>query len=155
MCAEACNGREAIDQALVFRPDLIVLDLSMPLMNGLDAAPRLKRLMPVVPIVMFTSFDVKVVLGLALAAGCRQWLARNHLADWLSPSVLCFLLLLEKPSIRSFLSTARQRRASLSACFSPGVPPCSGASFCRLLAIACLAGTDGNSVHATGRLLLC
>ena len=69
MCAEACNGREAIDQALVFRPDLIVLDLSMPLMNGLDAAPRLKRLMPVVPIVMFTSFDVKVVLGLALAAG--------------------------------------------------------------------------------------
>ena len=65
-CATIAGGRTAIAKQV---PDLIVLDLSMPLMNGLDAAPRLKRLMPVVPIVMFTSFDVKVVLGLALAAG--------------------------------------------------------------------------------------
>jgi two-component system response regulator DesR len=54
ICAEATNGQEAIDLALGHRPDLIILDLSMPLMNGLDAARELKRLMPRVPIILFT-----------------------------------------------------------------------------------------------------
>lgn len=69
VCAEASNGREAIDQARKLQPDLIVLDLSMPVMNGLDAAPVLKRLWPAIPIVMFTSFDGHGVSALALAAG--------------------------------------------------------------------------------------
>src|SRR5882672_4687058 len=43
---EAENGRDAIENAQQLRPDLIVLDLSMPVMNGLDAARVLKRLMP-------------------------------------------------------------------------------------------------------------
>jgi len=45
-CGEAENGRQAIEKAQPLRPDLIVLDLSMPVMNGLDAARTLKRLMP-------------------------------------------------------------------------------------------------------------
>ena len=49
VCGEAENGKEAIAEALELRPDLIVLDLSMPVMNGLDAARELKRLMPTVP----------------------------------------------------------------------------------------------------------
>ena len=48
-CGEAENGKEAIAKALELHPDLIVLDLSMPVMNGLDAARELKRLMPTVP----------------------------------------------------------------------------------------------------------
>ena len=56
VCGEAENGKEAIAKALELRPDLIVLDLSMPVMNGLDAARELKRLMPSVPIIMFTSY---------------------------------------------------------------------------------------------------
>jgi chemotaxis response regulator CheB len=46
VCGEAENGRAAIEKAQRLRPDLIVLDLSMPVMNGLDAAHVLKRLMP-------------------------------------------------------------------------------------------------------------
>jgi CheY-like chemotaxis protein len=46
VCGEAENGRDAIEKAQRLRPDLIVLDLSMPVMNGLDAARVLKRLMP-------------------------------------------------------------------------------------------------------------
>ena len=53
---EAANGKEAIDKACELRPDLIVLDLSMPVMNGLDAARVLKRLMPTVPLVMFSNY---------------------------------------------------------------------------------------------------
>ncbi len=54
LCAEAKNGEEAIALALHHEPDLIVLDLSMPVMNGLDAARKLKLLMPEVPIILFT-----------------------------------------------------------------------------------------------------
>jgi CheY-like chemotaxis protein len=54
LCAEAENGKEAIELALLHRPDLIILDLSMPVMNGLDSAHELKRLMPNVPIILFT-----------------------------------------------------------------------------------------------------
>src|ERR1700722_3193292 len=54
LCAEAENGKEAIDLALQCRPDLIILDLSMPEMNGLQAAHELTKLMPKVPIILFT-----------------------------------------------------------------------------------------------------
>src|ERR1700741_3962237 len=56
VCGEAENGKEAIAKAQALHPDLIVLDLSMPIMNGLDAARELKRLMPTVPLIMYSSF---------------------------------------------------------------------------------------------------
>jgi len=54
ICAEAENGQEAIELALKHRPDLIVLDFAMPILNGLDAARKLKKIMPDVPISLFT-----------------------------------------------------------------------------------------------------
>ena len=54
VCAEAENGKQAIDLALRHKPDLIILDLSMPVMNGLEAAHELKKLMPEIPIILFT-----------------------------------------------------------------------------------------------------
>ena len=56
VCGEATNGREAIAKAIELHPNLIVLDLSMPVMNGLDAARELKRLMPEVPLIMYSLF---------------------------------------------------------------------------------------------------
>ena len=56
ICAEATNGREAIELALLHRPELIILDFSMPVLNGIDAAGELKRLMPDVPIILFTQY---------------------------------------------------------------------------------------------------
>jgi DNA-binding NarL/FixJ family response regulator len=56
ICAEAANGQEAIDLALKHRPELIILDLSMPVMNGLEASRELKRIMPSVPIILFTLY---------------------------------------------------------------------------------------------------
>jgi DNA-binding NarL/FixJ family response regulator len=53
VCREAENGREGVDEALRLCPDLIVLDLSMPVMNGFEAARELQRLLPEVPITMF------------------------------------------------------------------------------------------------------
>ena len=54
ICAEAIDGHEAIALAIKHRPDLIILDLSMPVVNGLEASIELKKIMPDVPIILFT-----------------------------------------------------------------------------------------------------
>jgi DNA-binding NarL/FixJ family response regulator len=57
VCGEAENGRQAIEKAEKLFPDLIVMDLSMPLMNGIEATRVLKRLMPTVPIIVFSEYS--------------------------------------------------------------------------------------------------
>ena len=57
VCGEAADGREAIEKAKQFSPDLILLDLSMPNMNGAEAAAFLKKNMPHVPIILFTMHE--------------------------------------------------------------------------------------------------
>ena len=56
LCAEATNGQEAIDLAIKHRPELIILDLSMPFVNGLIASRQLKKIMPTVLIILFTQY---------------------------------------------------------------------------------------------------
>jgi two-component system, NarL family, nitrate/nitrite response regulator NarL len=57
VCGDAENGLEAVEMAQVLRPDLILLDLSMPMMSGIEAACELKRLMPMVPIIVFSEYS--------------------------------------------------------------------------------------------------
>src|SRR6266568_1219779 len=54
ICAEASNGKEAIEKTLESRPDIIVLDIAMPVMNGLEAAVRIAETAPQVPIILFS-----------------------------------------------------------------------------------------------------
>lgn len=56
VCGEEEKGQEAVEMAQVLHPDLIMLDLSMPVMNGIEAACALKRLMPMTPIIVFSEF---------------------------------------------------------------------------------------------------
>src|SRR3984893_7142996 len=60
VCGEASNGAEAIKMAAELKPDLVIMDLAMPLMNGLDAATVLKNAMPGVPIVLLTLYADEV-----------------------------------------------------------------------------------------------
>jgi len=72
VCGEAENGRIAIDQAKKLKPDLILLDLSMPVMNGLEAARILRGMLPMTPILMYTSFATSNLAEEALAAGVSK-----------------------------------------------------------------------------------
>jgi DNA-binding NarL/FixJ family response regulator len=54
VCGEASDGLEAIDKAQNLKPDLIILDASMPRMNGIEAAPKLKKILPETQIILFT-----------------------------------------------------------------------------------------------------
>ena len=57
VCGEAENGRDAIEKAQRLYPDLIVTDLAMPIMNGLEEARLLKQLMPTVPVILYTMYS--------------------------------------------------------------------------------------------------
>jgi DNA-binding NarL/FixJ family response regulator len=57
VCGEADDGADAIEKAIALKPGLILMDLSMPKMNGLQAAFAIKRAMPEARIVMFTLYS--------------------------------------------------------------------------------------------------
>ena len=69
VCGEAEDGFDAISKAKRFAPDLIVLDLRMPVMDGLEAARELKKLFPQIPLMMLTCYHSSAAEKEALASG--------------------------------------------------------------------------------------
>ena len=78
---EAENGRDAIEKAERLKPDLIILDLIMPVMTGLDAAPLLKQLLPDTLIILFTQQEGSEVERLARAAGIDAVVSKTQAAS--------------------------------------------------------------------------
>ena len=76
VCGEAADGIEGIEKALELKPDLIVLDLLMPRMNGLQAAEALQSSMPEVPIILFTLFPDSELANKARDAGVSSVLSK-------------------------------------------------------------------------------
>jgi two-component system, chemotaxis family, chemotaxis protein CheY len=76
-CVEADNGSEAIDMAKRIQPDLITLDVSMPVMNGLEAAPHLRKLFPKTPIILFTMYGTPQLESDAPKLGVNLVLAKS------------------------------------------------------------------------------
>ena len=76
VCGEAGDGREGIEKAKELRPDLIILDLSMPTLNGLEAARVLSKTMPKVPLLMYSAHMDSFVEKEAMAAGVSAVLSK-------------------------------------------------------------------------------
>src|SRR6266853_2585273 len=93
VCGEAADGVEAIEQAKKLKPDLIVLDLAMPRMNGAEAASVLSQTMPDVPIVLLTLYQNVLGSALASAVGIRAVLDKT---EGLGKLVACICSLLDR-----------------------------------------------------------
>jgi DNA-binding NarL/FixJ family response regulator len=78
VCGEAENGRDAIEKAQQLHPDLIVIDMAMPVLNGIEASKVLKQLMPATPLVMFTTFTDTYIKEEALAAGVHAIIDKSE-----------------------------------------------------------------------------
>ena len=76
VCGEATNGVQAVVKARALNPDLILLDLAMPEMNGAEAASILKTAMPGVPIILFTMYSQNVGKYLTSATGVDAVLSK-------------------------------------------------------------------------------
>jgi DNA-binding NarL/FixJ family response regulator len=81
VCGEAENGREAIEKAQQLHPDLIVLDLSMPVMNGIEAARVLQDLMPTVPLIIFSEYSDVFSEKEARSAGVSALVSKSENAS--------------------------------------------------------------------------
>jgi two-component system, NarL family, response regulator LiaR len=76
VCGEAVDGVEAIEKAKQLKPDLVVMDLAMPRLNGVEAALVLKGLMPRMPIVVFTLYSELVSSSLSSMIGVDAVLSK-------------------------------------------------------------------------------
>ena len=92
ICAEAINGRDAVEKAQRFHPDFVVLDYCMPTMDGLEAAPKLKQISPKSSIVMLTAFKDKYLEEKAYKAGVSWILSKEE-----ARKVLDFARILLRP----------------------------------------------------------
>jgi CheY-like chemotaxis protein len=91
VCAEATDGQDAIRRAREVAPDLIVLDLSMPLMNGLEAGAILHDMLPKVPIILFTMHKGIVSEERAQAFGIRKVVSKMDPFDVLLDEILKYV----------------------------------------------------------------
>jgi DNA-binding NarL/FixJ family response regulator len=80
VCAEAEDGRDAIAKARWYRPALIVTDLSMPLMDGLAETRILRKIMPDVPIILFSAHIDSFIEKQAFAAGASEVISKSDSA---------------------------------------------------------------------------
>jgi CheY-like chemotaxis protein len=86
VCAEAANGVEAIEKAAQLKPDLVVMDLAMPLMNGLEAATVIKNALPGIPIILLTLYAQELDAPRSPASGIATVLSKT---DGLAPLLEC------------------------------------------------------------------
>lgn len=77
VCGEATNGQEAVEEVLQLKPDMVVLDLSMPVMNGIEAAREIRKKAPSTKIVIFSMHDSPRIAEEAVQAGADAYLAKT------------------------------------------------------------------------------
>jgi DNA-binding NarL/FixJ family response regulator len=77
ICGEATDGREAVAKASELQPDVVVLDVRMPLLDGLQAASEICRNMPATPIVVYTLYKSAELEGAARLAGVRRVVSKE------------------------------------------------------------------------------
>ena len=77
ICGEAVDGLDAVEQCKSLRPDIVVLDVSMPRLNGLEAARLIRRENPESKIVIITQHDSPQIRSAALDAGARAFVTKS------------------------------------------------------------------------------
>jgi DNA-binding NarL/FixJ family response regulator len=85
---EASNGREAVQMAELHQPDVILLDVAMPVMDGLEAIPQIRELSPSTKIVMLTGFSTPALARKALDLGADLYLQKSVALVDLSTSLM-------------------------------------------------------------------
>jgi len=87
VCAEAANGREAVELAVQSRPHVAILDFSMPELNGLEATRRIRQAVPNTEVLIFTMHESEELIREVLSTGARGYLLKSDAVRQLSPAV--------------------------------------------------------------------
>jgi YesN/AraC family two-component response regulator len=84
---EAADGADAVCKVLEHRPDIVLLDITMPVMNGFDAARRIKHEIPSTLILMVSQFDSAPFAKEAIAAGASGYVVKSNASTELIPAL--------------------------------------------------------------------
>lgn len=77
---EAGDGLEAVEKADLLKPDVVVLDVSMPVMNGLEACRLIRKTAPMAEVLIVTQHDSPQMLREAISAGARGYIVKSNAA---------------------------------------------------------------------------
>jgi DNA-binding NarL/FixJ family response regulator len=81
ICGEASNGKEAVEKTLELKPDLVLMDLTMPGMNGIQATKEIRRLAPATVVVILSLHDSPSIAAVAKQAGARDYVVKTGSGD--------------------------------------------------------------------------
>ena len=87
VCGVATTGREAIEQALALEPDIVVMDMSMPELNGLDAAIQIKRHLPQTEILILSAHETEDLIREVFAAGIKSFIFKSQAEHFLVEAI--------------------------------------------------------------------
>jgi PAS domain S-box-containing protein len=80
ICGEGVDGEDALEKAAQLRPDVIVMDVSMPKLNGLEATRKVRAILPTAEILILTQHDSPEMLRQAVSAGARGYVVKSAIA---------------------------------------------------------------------------
>src|SRR5215469_1907374 len=91
VCDEAATGREALEKALNHKPHVVVMDFSMPELNGLDATRQIRKALPQTEVLILTMHDSEQLAREILSAGARGFVLKTNAKAQLVPAVKALL----------------------------------------------------------------
>jgi two-component system, NarL family, response regulator NreC len=87
VCGTAGTGREAVAQAVRLQPDIVIMDMSMPDLNGLDAAVQIKRRLPPTEILMFTAHETEELIREVFEIGVKSFIFKSEAHTYLVDAI--------------------------------------------------------------------
>jgi DNA-binding NarL/FixJ family response regulator len=84
---EATNGKEAVAKAKELKPTLVLMDISMPWMSGLDATRQLKKIIPKLAVIILTIHDLEGYREAAMARGACAYVLKKDMMEELIPAI--------------------------------------------------------------------
>jgi DNA-binding NarL/FixJ family response regulator len=91
VCGEAVNGGDAVEKAAELKPDLVILDVTMPVLGGLEAAVQILKILPKVPILIFSMHESRQLREEAQRIGARGYVTKGEAGDHLMNAVEALL----------------------------------------------------------------
>lgn len=83
ICGEAANGKEAVEKSIALKPDVVILDISMPVLSGLDAARQIRATVPATKILLLSMHDLPQLEREAKDSGADTFLTKTALVSQL------------------------------------------------------------------------
>lgn len=120
VCGEAHNGREAVAQAIVAKPDVVIIDVSMPELNGVEATRQIISALPDTKVILLTMYHSEELARRAIKAGARGYVLKSDAGELLLHAIRNLLMggtfftpTVSELVIRAFVSNGHKLKGAL------------------------------------------